>query len=179
MKYVEIAQDSPRNRGVLIPMNTLGQYIDNVGTPLYRSTYIYDEEAVEFVNKNNSLASYYGPREIDKIIIDIDKKDNSDTYTLDKARSIIVDLEDLGVSRHSVMPYFSGTGYHILLTNELFEFSKGQDLPYLVKGTIKDIFPLADHSVLIRTAIYRVAHTKNQKTGLYKIPLTMKEFILN
>ena len=48
MRYVEIAQDSPRNRGVLIPMNTLGQYIDNVGTPLYRSTYIYDEEAVEF-----------------------------------------------------------------------------------------------------------------------------------
>jgi hypothetical protein len=177
MRYIEIAQDSPRNRGVLIPIQSLGKYIDNVGTPLYRSSYIYDEEAVEYVEKNNSLASYYGPRSIDNILIDIDKKDNSDLYTLDKARSIIMDLEDLGVSRHSIRPYFSGTGYHILLSNELFEFTTSQDLPYLVKGTIKEIFPLADHSVLIRTAIYRVAHTKNQKTGLYKIPLTMKELM--
>ena len=177
MKYLEIAQDSPRNRGVLIPMNTLAQYIDNVGTPLYRSAYIYDEEAVEFVEKNNSLANYYGPREIDNIIIDIDKKDNSDMYTLDKARSIIMDLEDLGVSKHAIRPYFSGTGYHILMSNELFEFTKSVDLPYLVKGTIKELFPFADHSVLIRTAIYRVAHTKNQKTLRYKIPLTMKEFM--
>ena len=177
MDYLEIAQGSPRNRGVLIPSNELGKYIDNKGTPLYRSIYIYDEQAIEYVEKHNSLASYYGPRSIDKILIDIDKKNNSDVYTLDKAKSIIMDLEDLGISRHSILPYFSGTGYHIMLTNQLFEFSKSEDLPYLVKGTIKEIFPLADHSVLIRTGIYRVAHTINQKSNLYKIPLTMKEFM--
>ena len=59
--------------------------------------------------------------------------------------------------------------------NDLFNFSPGVDLPYLVKTTIKDLFPIADLSVLNRTAIYRVAHTVNQKVQLYKIPLTFDE----
>ena len=50
MQYVEIAQGTPFNRGMLIPKNELFQYID-LNSTLYRSAYTYNEEAVEFAKK--------------------------------------------------------------------------------------------------------------------------------
>ena len=177
MRYIEIAKGSPKYRGTLIPLSDLRKHIDTNGTPLYRSLYTYDKDAIEYVKEHRSLRNFYGERAIDKILIDIDKQDNSDEYTLDKARSILSDLEELDVPRSAIQPYFSGSGYHLILHNDLFNFAPSIDLPYAVKSTIRDLFPIADLAVLIRTAIYRVAHTKNQKTGLYKVPLTVKELM--
>ena len=177
MRYIEIAKGSPKYRGTLIPLSDLRKHIDTNGTPLYRSLYTYDKDAIEYVKEHRSLRNFYGERAIDKILIDIDKQDNSDEYTLDKARSILSDLEELDVPRSAIQPYFSGSGYHLILHNDLFNFTPSIDLPYAVKSTIRDLFPIADLAVLIRTAIYRVAHTKNQKTGLYKVPLTVKELM--
>ncbi len=74
MDYVEIAQGTPYNRGMLIPKNELFQYIDMNNT-LYRSAYVYNKEAVEFAKKNgHTLKNYYGERSIDKVLIDIDKQ---------------------------------------------------------------------------------------------------------
>ena len=39
------------------------------------------------------------------------------------------------------------------------------------------LLPGIDEMVYIRTAIYRVAHTINKKTGLYKVPLTIRELM--
>ena len=115
MRYVEIAQGTPFNRGKLIPINELFEYID-LNSTLYRSAYIYNEEAVVFARKNgNTLKNYYGERSIDKVLIDIDKQDNSDEHTLNLARSIIYDLEELGCTHKSIQAYFSGSGYLILL----------------------------------------------------------------
>ena len=177
MRYVEIAKGSPRFRGTLIPLDELSKHIDAAGTPLYRSLYTYDQEALDFVEKNGSLRNFYGERAIDKILIDIDKQNNTDEYTLDRARSIMLDLEELDVPKSAIQAYFSGKGYHIILSNDLFNFSPSIDIAYVVKQTIRNLFPIADLAVLMRTAIYRVAHTKNLKSGLYKIPLTHKELM--
>ena len=71
MNYVEIARGTPVNRGIMIPSNHLINYVGE--EPLYRSVYLYDEIAVEYVSKNGSLRDYFGIRYIDKIPIDIDK----------------------------------------------------------------------------------------------------------
>ena len=92
MNYIEIARGTPVNRGILIPSENLVNYIGK--EPLYRSVYLYDEEAVEYVNKNGSLRNYFGIRYIDKIPIDIDKGDNTDEKTLDILRGTILELED-------------------------------------------------------------------------------------
>ena len=39
MRYVEIAQNTPFNRGVLVPQNELFKYI-NLNSALYRSAYL-------------------------------------------------------------------------------------------------------------------------------------------
>tara|TARA_R100000458_G_C8273285_1_gene248143 strand:+ start:634 stop:2409 length:1776 start_codon:yes stop_codon:yes gene_type:complete len=173
MKYVEIAKGTPRNRGIIIPLESLVNYIGN--EPLYRSVYLYDETGLEYVERQGSLKDFFGIRYIDKIPIDIDKGDNTDERTLDVLRGVILELEEADIGCGSFQCYFSGSGYHLILSGDLFNFKEGIDLPYIVKQTLKKLVPNLDSSIYMRTGIYRVQHTLNQKTNLYKIPLYRDE----
>ena len=175
MIYVEIAVGSPRNRGNLILRNDLHRYIPDDGNALYRSVYLYDEDAKKYADSKGTLKGYHGKRGIDNVLIDIDRKDNSDEYTLKQLRGILAHLKVLEVLDESIQCYFSGTGYHIVITNKVFNFQTSGSLPYQVKQTMSNLFDDIDASIYMRSGIYRVAHTKNQKTGLYKIPITLHE----
>ena len=50
MSYLEIARGTPINRGIMIESDKLGNYISD--EPLYRSVYLYDESAIEYVNEH-------------------------------------------------------------------------------------------------------------------------------
>ncbi len=176
--YVEIAVGSPQHRGRLIAKKDLVNYI-KPDTPLFRSVYLYTKEAAEYAENNNGLKNYFGPRSIDWILMDIDKANNSDEYTLNKARSVMIKLEEMGVDiKWSTQPYFSGSGYHIAVHSSVFNFPSSDNLHYLVKGTLKGLFgDEIDNSIYMRTGIYRVQHTINKKTNLHKIPLTWEDII--
>lgn len=177
LSYVEIAVGSPRNRGGLVAKDKLKEYINSTQA-VYRSVYVYDEKAIEYVEKNGTLRSYFGVRDIDKVVIDVDKlAEDSDDFTLDKARSVLLDLEEYGLDEDHIQPFFSGTGYHLLLNASVFGFEKGEDLPFIVKQTILGMFDSIDPSIYMRSGIYRLPHTINYKTGLYKIPLSVREFL--
>ena len=172
--FVEVAKGSPINRGILIPHSHLPRYLQKEDA-IYRSVYLYGDDAKEYVDQTGSLKNFFGLRSIDKIPIDIDKKDNSDEKTLDILRSIIYELEESGIESKSFQAFFSGSGYHLMLPNSLFEFKDSPDLPYTLKQTMKSLFPEIDLSIYMRTGIYRIQHTINQKTNLFKIPLTRDE----
>ena len=147
------------------------------GKPLYRSMYLYSDDAIDYADSNNnSLRNYYGIRDIDNILIDIDKEKNTDDLTLRKCQSIVFQLEDaFELQEHNFRVYFSGSGYHIIIPNSVFNFAASEKLPFQVKETMVKMFPDIDSMVYMRTGLYRVAHTVNKKTGLYKIPLTKTE----
>lgn len=149
------------------------------GIPLYRSMYLYDHSAVDFADSNNnSLRNYYGSRAIDNILIDIDREQNTDDYTLKRCQSIVYSLTaELDVPDTAFRVYFSGSGYHIVIPNSVFNFNPCEELPFHVKETMMKLFPEIDSMVYMRTGLYRVAHTINKKTGLYKIPLTYNEIM--
>ena len=175
--FVEIAQNDPRSRNTLIAKGDLAKYIQPE-IPLYRSVYLYDEAGKAAIEASGTVSKYYGNRYIDKIIVDIDKGHNSNEETLRRTLVCVHALEDLGVHpKSAIQPYFSGTGYHLILSNESFNFAPSESLPYIVKQTMAKLLPGIDEMVYIRTAIYRVAHTVNKKTGLYKIPLTINELL--
>ena len=175
MNYIEIAKKEPRNRGFMISKKELASHI-NPEEPLYRSLYMYDDIGKEEINKAGSVGDFYGPRWIDRVIVDIDKGDNSNEETLRQARTCIVVLGEHGVVPHkSIQPFFSGSGYHLIIPNTVFNFESSPELPYLVRQTMAQLLPGIDDMVYIRSAIYRVPHTVNLKTGLYKVPLTIKE----
>lgn len=175
MNYIEIAIKQPRNRGYMIEKKTLSGYI-NSNEPLYRSLYLYDDVGKDAIEKAGSVGQFYGPRWIDKIIVDIDKGDNSDEETLRQTRACIFTLADAGIiPGKSIQPFFSGSGYHLIIPNDVFNFEASTELPYIVRQTMTTLLPGIDDMVYIRSAIYRVPHTVNLKTGLYKIPLTINE----
>jgi len=174
VNYIEIAKGSPRNRGSLVLKSDLLKYI-NPKIPLFRSIYLYDKEAFDYANNNDGLKNYFGKRSIDNIILDIDKGDSSDEYTRQKAIAMVVRLEEFDVSHKSIQCYFSGSGYHISIPNNCFNFTASDNIHYVVKNTVSKIFPEVDSSIFMRTGIYRVAHTINKKTDLYKIPIDVKE----
>ena len=175
MIYVEIAVGAPRNRGIMVLKSDLHKYIPMDGTALYRSVYLYNEEAKQLADSKGTLKGYHGERGIDNVLIDIDRKDNSDEYTLKRLRSTLAHLNILEVLDESIQCYFSGTGYHIVITNRVFNFQSSDSLPYQVKQTMSSLFEHIDTSIYMRSGIYRVAHTKNPKTGLYKIPITLSQ----
>jgi len=149
------------------------------GVPLYRSMYTYTHDAVDFADSNsNSLRSYYGSRAIDNILIDIDREQNTDDFTLRKCQAIVFALTDeYDLQEHNFRVFFSGSGYHIIIPNSVFNFTPGEELPFQVKDTLMKMLPEIDSMVYMRTGLYRVAHTINNKTGLYKVPLTYKEIM--
>ena len=168
--FLEVVYGGPFNRGTLIPKSELPKYIEEaVGASedLYRSMYLYTKDVV-----GKQIKGYLGPRDIDNIVLDIDKGDSSDEYTLEKARTI---ADELRKDKIAFIPYFSGTGYHLQLNRKALDVEINADLPYIIRKTIKEIFPDVDSSIFMRTGIYRVAHTINKKSSLYKIPLTQKE----
>ena len=173
--YIEIAKGAPKNRGALITKEELPKYLN--GEPLYRSMYLYTSDAYDFADSNNnSLRSYYGSRAIDNILIDIDREQNTDDYTLRKCQAVVFNLQnELDLQEHNFRVFFSGSGYHIVIPNSVFRFEPSEELPFHVKETMMKMFPDIDSSVYMRTGLYRVAHTLNKKTGLYKVPLTSLE----
>ena len=104
--YIEIAKETPRKRGVLIPQNELVNHLGDV--PVYRSMYLYDSKAVDFADaNNNSLRNYYGARAIDNILIDIDREQNTDDFTLRKCQGICYQLTSEFDLQSILSVYFS------------------------------------------------------------------------
>jgi len=182
--YVEVAIGSPRQRGLLM---TLGEYEKNLNEffdkgqtmPIYRSHYLYDDTAVDFVRTHHSLKDYMGKRYTDSILIDIDKKDNSDEYTLEQAKSAVRELMELGLKLGNYKIYYSGTGYHIMVCSDCFGFEPHEDLPYMVKQTMTQLIESIDidPAVYMRTSIYREEGTKNPKSNLFKTLMPFESFI--
>ena len=176
--YHEVAIGSPQQRGLLIPQEQIIDVILEHGQnyAIYKSLYLYDEEGRQYHKLRKTFKDFLGKRYIKDVLIDIDRADNTDEYTLNKTKSVLFELEELGVQKRSYNIYFSGTGYHIIISGEVFNFPEGtSDLPFIVKETMNNLFSEIDLAVYNRTSIYRCEATLNPKSGLFKIPLTHDE----
>ena len=126
--YVEIAKGAPSNRGTLVPKNELHTYLEPE-TPLYRSLYLYDDSAVSEIQDKGSVSNYYGTRWIDKVLIDIDKGQDTNEQTLKNAQNYLMALENEGINlNNAIQVYFSGSGYHFMLPNSIFNFEASPEL---------------------------------------------------
>ena len=144
-----MAIKSPRNRGLLIPLAELENYIYDEGqsNAIYRSTFLYYEDALEYRKLKGSLKDFLGVRGIDWIPIDIDKQGQTDEHTLDIARGLILELEDYGAKEDNYCFYFSGTGYHVMLHAGVFNLEPDRNLPYIIRETMKKMFEGIDLAV--------------------------------
>ena len=174
-RYIEVAIGSTINRNQAIDVNQLHKYV--TGEKLYRSYYTFNADFPKHLETFKTVKSFKGKCYLDRIILDIDKGDNSDEYVLDRTRESIRNMIDgLEIPESYIQPWFSGSGYHIHLP-DIFGFEASKDLPSIVKETLTRYFPEADTNIYDRTRLIRVGWTKNAKTGLYKTPFTVREIM--
>lgn len=170
-KLIEIAAVSPSNRNVIIPLDQLFRYVDD--RPLYRSIYSYDKEILDHMSIRKTVRNYRGKFYLDQIYFDIDKGVNSDQAVLDHAKYFI---DELDLPQEYVQIWFSGTGYHIVVP-DLFNITPSNELPAIVKASLKEMFDSIDTSIYMATGMIRVGRTINTKSNLYKIPLSLSELM--
>ena len=186
--FVEIAKRSPASRGSLISLDELEEVVKNEGEriPIYRSVYLYDNDGLEHFKQNKTVKRFEGWKGIDYVPIDIDyihnpllSEEAKGTETLISAQKIYQKLIDKGMNKTACCIFFSGSGFHFLLAQSIFNFNShsGSHLPYIVKSTMTKILPEIDMSIYSRSGLFRCPASKNFKTGLYKTYLTEKEFL--
>ena len=106
-RLIEIAIDSPRNRGRLIAKDNLVEYITE-DRQLFRSIYLYSNDARDYVSETGSLKGFSGLRGIDNIVLDIDKGGNSNELTHERAQEVVLHLDAAGLNKDTgVLPFFS------------------------------------------------------------------------
>lgn len=174
MKYIEIAQGSPKNRGVIIPLIDLKKYL-KAETELYRSYYTFDDKILEHRKLYKTASGYDGTMWLDAITIDIDKGKSSDEEVLYRTQVFVQRIEeDWGLDRNEIMIWFSGRGYHITFP-DIFRFEPSSYIAEEVKTTLTKYFPEMDSMPLMKTGLIRVGFSYNAKTHLYKTPLSARE----
>jgi len=169
-----------------------------------RGILIHEDELYDWVLANGDEQigmSIYGYRDQDKDIlldtpvrdwmiqaylpwfpIDIDKGDTSDEGVLNIVKKFLYHFDELGLREENYKLYFSGRGYHIMIHGDCFGFPEShQDLELVVRLTKEkllgefDMLGVVDHSIYHRKALIRCPHSINEKSNLYKIPITRNE----
>jgi KaiC/GvpD/RAD55 family RecA-like ATPase len=165
--HVEIVREFHK-RGGICQIDDLKQLIENASGELYRSLYVYDENIKEYIGKNESIANYPGTIYPDKIVLDFDGD-----KCREQAIAAFLKLDEMDVY-NGYNIFFSGRGFHIELNSQLFNFEPTPKLNKVVQNTINKLFPDADN-IFDKARIYRCVNTINNKSGLYKIPITRVE----
>lgn len=143
----------------------------------YASLFTFGPEAKEYMEKNKkSLAGYTGEAYTNKVIFDFDNEKNVEKAKEEVAQ-LIAKLKKLGVNpKESVQVYFSGNkGFHLAVHTEQ-KFTP-EELKSICVNLAKE-YSSFDERIYDRLRKFRIANTKHQKSGLYKIELNSAEFKL-
>ena len=141
----------------------------------YRSLYWWPKEAKIYKESNSkgSMAGYTGPAFINKLVFDFDKEQDLVSVKAD-VTTLLDRLASYDVQESSINVDFSGRkGFHV-------EVLLDKDIPHteLKEVCVKLAGDLPSFDIVIYNSDrkFRLRNTKHEKSGLYKIPLTLTEF---
>ena len=145
------------------------------GRDMYYCTYVFDNE------KREEGTKYFSP-----LYFDIDGDIQSDEG-FERVRLAALSLAtilnmELRLKVNEMKFYFSGgKGFHIFIDPRVLGVRPSTKLPALYKSYVAYIGTKIENSALLDTRIYdsrrliRFPNTVNDKTGLYKIPITYNQ----
>jgi archaellum biogenesis ATPase FlaH len=156
-RMIEVAVGSVANRGNVIPLHELHNYV-KYNTELYRSMFIYDDTFT------GNVKTYQGTYDIDEIILDIDIKDEN----LEPVDEV---MNFLNINEIESQFWFSGTGFHVHIPN-IFGLKASKDLPEILKHTLDSMFgKLGVDNIYDKSRLIRAEFSFNKKNNTYKIPI--------
>tara|TARA_R100001086_G_scaffold87927_1_gene42985 strand:+ start:3022 stop:4776 length:1755 start_codon:yes stop_codon:yes gene_type:complete len=159
------------NRHHFMPEDEIDKWKGTKDT--YTSLYSYDDYVKEYYNNKKTLAGFDG-----KIYMPKEFYFDVDGDSSERARQLTIGLcEYLKELDVTYRLYFSGTGFHVGVSQGIFKWEPSKDLHLRVKDclTSNGVFDFADSSVVDKTRIIRLTNTRNSKSGLFKVPISESE----
>jgi replicative DNA helicase len=142
---------------------------------IYYGIYTYTEK---HYNKWKSEKTLRGVRDVttDKIVFDFDDQHNTENARKDTLE-VVDRLVGSGIELSNINIYFSGNrGYHIILNlQDKIDREFYESIVDFYAGGLNTL----DKSVKDQQRLIRMPFTKNQKSGLYDIPITFEELNSN
>lgn len=169
MQYIRFSEDY--NKNILIPAtDSPYNYIKNKKSPHFISMMKYNQNQYTEWQKNKSLSGMHGSS-TNRIWADFDSKDLKQAF-LD-AKVFVDRLFSLGFAEDEVQICFSGNKGIGLIVDTTEEFTIEQ-VGTICSKIAKDLKTF-DTSMYDHQRIFRLPFTKNEKTDLYKVPITYEE----
>lgn len=171
-EYIRFSENYKINQ--LIPVTeSPHKYIKNKNSPYFISMMKYNEDQYKEFQKTKSLAGLSGGK-TNKIWADFDSESHLDAAFSD-AVIFVKDLLNIGIKEEEIQISFSGNkGIGIIVeTNNEFTIEQVKSFCFdLLSGLTTFDKTMYDHQ-----RIFRLNYTKNEKTNLYKIPITYEELV--
>lgn len=171
MYYTRLCKDLS-DRGILIPTEEVQKYISDYNKDHYTSIHEYNEIQYNHFKEHNSVAGIIDLN-TNKIPFDFDSKNDLELARKD-ALNTIKNIQALGIKESAIQIYFSGLkGFTVVVETNL-RITPKQLSQLCLETLAKDVTTL-DKSLYNAARILRVPYTKHNVSGLYKIPLSLKE----
>jgi hypothetical protein len=118
---------------------------------------------------------------ISDFYVDLDCEENPDRARKEAVALVKTLINDYDIQEEIINIAFSGMkGISICVAHEVFDVEAAADLPLIWKSIAKNMISklslkTIDTQVYERRRLWRLINSKHQKSGLYKIPLTITE----
>jgi KaiC/GvpD/RAD55 family RecA-like ATPase len=164
------------DKGKLYPVDQVESNITDRSIDWYCSPFIYGEDALEyFKSHNNSINGYAGEVYTDSLYWDLDAEGDY-KKAHQNLMKLAYKLAELGYGA-GLRVFFSGNkGFHLFLeTTRKFSPVETANICYNLTKAAEVDLDVFDASVYNVNRIFRIADTKHQKSGLYKVELDLSE----
>lgn len=157
------------DKGILVEESKVFDLVDS-NKDYYQSLYYYNQKQYEDFQK---VGSVKGVKDVitNKLLFDIDFEHDLDR-ALQETRSLEAFLNLSKIGPNSTEIYFSGNkGFHVIVTMD--QFFTPKEMKQIILNIQKEKPLQIDLSVYDYSQILRVPGTRHQKSGLFKIPISL------
>lgn len=180
MSYCELVVGGIHNRGHITSCAS-SLDIDMITTDSegYHSIFFFGEDFKEHVEKTGSVRGYSGRALIDFFYWDIDNMSDFETGKSDTIE-IVRRLESIGFTNDSIRVFFSGNkGFHVFALSSFMKertlCDNNRDIVKNFCSKVAEGLSSFDDKVYDKTRLIRAANSKHNKTGLFKVEITVDE----
>lgn len=165
-----------QNRNKIYEVNNFS--LNGIRNECYRSLFLFDKDLKFYVERTGSVKGFAGLHTADAFVFDFDSED-LDTAKREASNFCDYLFAEFDLPSENLRISFSGSkGFHICIPCEVVgKMKMRNDFSQIYKNFCCELaegFKI-DTSIYELRRIFRMVNTINDKSGLYKIPLTYSE----
>lgn len=176
--FRELIEKDIRNRGQIVPVGKISP--EPAKYLRYCSMFMFGQDMVTFAKTQNSVKDFKGKVYTEAVWIDVDYDKDVNQARLSAIQVVKRLNGENGINPDHLFIYFSGKkGFHIAVFNKLIGFDNSTPIePAKVKDFVQRLTAGISHIDFIiyePVRIFRIANSRHEKSGLYKIRISFDE----